>query len=187
MCGRFAYVASSEELKSQFHLSNAIEITQIFNIAPGSQVMCLVKTNADEIQGVVLHCGFIPSWATDWKRFRSVINARAEIIFEKPTFRQVIKSKRCLMPMSGFYEWHQENGRKQPYFFQKNNHELLAVAGLWDTWRHDEEVLHSYCLITTDANPLMQPVQRRMPVILDEAEQEIWLNNTQYVKEQLGV
>ncbi len=87
--------------------------------------------------------------------------------------------------MSGFYEWHQENGRKQPYFFQKKNHELLAVAALWGTWRHDEEVLHSCCLITTDANPLMQPVHRRMPVILDEAEQEIWLNNTQYVKEQL--
>lgn len=185
MCGRFVYVASNEELKSQFHLSNAIEITPRFNIAPGSQVLCLVKTNVDEIQGVVLHWGFIPSWATDGKRFRSVINARAETIFEKPTFRQVIKSKRCLMPMSGFYEWHQENGRKQPYFFQKKNHELLAVAGLWDTWRYDEEVLHSCCLITTDANPLMQPVHHRMPVILDEVEQGIWLNNTQCVKEQL--
>ena len=62
---------------------------------------------------------------------------------------------------------------------------LLAVAALWDTWGHDEEVLHSCCLITTDANPLMQPVHHRMPVILDESEQEIWLNNTQCVKEQL--
>ncbi|HAT7809703.1 TPA: SOS response-associated peptidase [Legionella pneumophila] len=185
MCGRFAYVASNEELKSQFHPSNAIEITPRFNIAPGSQVLCLVKTDEDEVQGVVLHWGFIPSWATDRKKFRNVINARAETIFEKPAFRQVIKSKRCLMPMSGFYEWHQENDRKQPYFFQKKNHELLAVAALWDTWGHDEEVLHSCCLITTDANPLMQPVHHRMPVILDESEQEIWLNNTQCVKEQL--
>lgn len=121
MCGRFAYVASNEELKSQFHPSNAIEITPRFNIAPGSQVLCLVKTDEDEVQGVVLHWGFIPSWATDRKKFRNVINARAETIFEKPAFRQVIKSKRCLMPMSGFYEWHQENDRKQPYFSKKKS------------------------------------------------------------------
>ncbi len=87
--------------------------------------------------------------------------------------------------MSGFYEWHQEDGIKQPYFFQKKNRDLLAVAALWDTWQHEEEVIHSCCLITTDANPLMMPVHHRMPVILDEEAQAIWLNNTQCDKAQL--
>lgn len=185
MCGRFAYIASYDKLKYQFHLSNSIEITPRFNIAPGSEVVCLVETKAYEIQSVLLRWGLIPSWTKDRKKIGSLINARAETLFEKPAFRQPMKSKRCLMPMSGFYEWHQEGGAKQPYFFQKKNHDLLAVAALWDTWQHNDEVIHSCCLITTDANPLMQPVHHRMPVILDEEAQSIWLNNTQCDKAQL--
>nr|WP_237759432.1 SOS response-associated peptidase [Legionella parisiensis] len=185
MCGRFAYVASYDKLKYQFHLSNSIEITPRFNIAPGAELVCLVEADAHEIQSVLLRWGLIPSWVTDRKKIGSLINARAETLFEKPAFRQAMKSKRCLMPMSGFYEWHQEDGMKQPYFFQKKNRDLLAVAALWDTWQHEEEVIHSCCLITTDANPLMLPVHHRMPVILDEEAQAIWLNNTQCDKAQL--
>ncbi|ARM35526.2 SOS response-associated peptidase (plasmid) [Legionella longbeachae] len=185
MCGRFAYVASYDKLKYQFHLSNSIEITPRFNIAPGAEVVCLVETNIHEIQSVLLRWGLIPSWTTDRKKIGSLINARAETLFEKPAFRQLMKSKRCLMPMSGFYEWHHEGGVKQPYFFQKKNHDLLAVAALWDTWQHENEVIHSCCLITTDANSLLEPVHHRMPVILDEEAQAIWLNNTQCDKAQL--
>ncbi|HAT7923605.1 TPA: SOS response-associated peptidase [Legionella pneumophila] len=185
MCGRFAYIASYDKLKYQFHLSKSIEITPRFNIAPGAELVCLVETEAHEIQSVLLRWGLVPSWVTNRKKIGSLINARAETLFEKPAFRHAIKSKRCLMPMSGFYEWHQEDGIKQPYFFQKKNRDLLAVAALWDTWQHEEEVIHSCCLITTDANPLMMPVHHRMPVILDEEAQAIWLNNTQCDKAQL--
>ena len=185
MCGRFAYVASYEKLKYQFRLSNSVEITPRFNIAPGADVVCLVKTSADEVQSVVLHWGLIPSWATDRKKIGSLINARAETLFEKPAFRNAMKSKRCLMPMSGFYEWHEEYGVKQPYYFRKKNHDLLAVAALWDTWHAQDEVIHSCCLITTDANSLMEPVHHRMPVILDEQAQGLWLDNSQCPKEEL--
>nr|WP_223800033.1 SOS response-associated peptidase [Legionella longbeachae] len=185
MCGRFAYIASYNKLKYQFHLSNSIEITPRFNIAPEAEVVCLLKTDTHEIQSVLLRWGLIPSWTKDRKKTESLINARAETIFEKPAFRQAMKSKRCLMPMSGFYEWHDEKGIKQPYFFQKNNYDLLAVAALWDTWQHEEGVIHSCCLITTDVNPLMLPIHHRMPVILDEEAQSIWLNNTQCDKAQL--
>lgn len=113
------------------------------------------------------------------------VNARAETIFVKAAFRQGIKYKRCLIPMSGFYEWHQEEGLKQPYFFQKKNHDLLAVAALWDTWHQNDEVIHSCCLITTDANTLINPVHHRMPVILSEEAQAIWLDNAQCPKEKL--
>lgn len=185
MCGRFAYVASYDKLKCQFNLFNSIEITPRFNIAPGAELVCLVETEAHEIQSVLLRWGLVPSWVTDRKKIGSLINARAETLFEKPAFRQAMKSKRCLMPMSGFYEWHQEDGVKQPYFFQKKNRDLLAVATLWDTWQHEEEVIHSCCLITTDANPFMEPVHHRMPVILDEEAQAIWLNNSQCDTAQL--
>ncbi len=185
MCGRFAYVVSYDKLKYQFNLSNSIEITPRFNIAPGADVVCLVETNAHEVQSVLLRWGLIPSWTTDRKKIGGLINARAETLFEKPAFLQPMKSKRCLMPMSGFYEWHQEDGVKQPYFFQKKNHDLLAVAALWDIWQHEDEVIYSCCLITTDANRIMEPVHHRMPVILDEVAQSIWLNNSQCDKAQL--
>lgn len=135
MCGRFAYVASYEKLKYQFGLTHSIEITPRFNIAPGAEVVCVVQTNPDEIQSIVLHWGLIPSWTTDRKKLGSLINARAETLFEKHAFRGAMKTKRCLMPMSGFYEWHQEEGVKQPCFFRKKNQDLLAVAALWDTWQ----------------------------------------------------
>lgn len=185
MCGRFAYVASYEKLKYEFHLSNSVEITPRFNIAPGADVVCLVKTNTDELQSVVLRWGLIPSWTADRKKIGSLINARAETLFEKSAFRNAMKSKRCLMPMSGFYEWHVEGGVKQPYFFRKINNELLAVAALWDTWQLKTEVIHSCCLITTDANPLMQSVHHRMPVILDKEAQSLWLDNSRCPKEDL--
>lgn len=185
MCGRFAYVASYEKLKYQFHLSNSVEITPRFNIAPGADVVCLLKTDANELQSVVLRWGLIPSWVKDRKKIGSLINARAETLFEKPAFRNAVKSKRCLMPMSGFYEWHVEEGVKQPYFFRKKNQELLAVAAIWDMWQFETEIIHSCCLITSDANPLMEPVHHRMPVILEKDAQSFWLDNSQCPKEEL--
>ncbi|VEB35486.1 Uncharacterised ACR, COG2135 [Legionella sainthelensi] len=119
MCGRFAYIASYETLKYQFNSTNSVEITPKFNIAPGTDVLCLIKTNSHKIQSVLLHWGLIPYWTTDRKKIGSLVNARAETLFEKLAFRNAMKSKRCLMPMSGFYEWHMEAGVKQPYFFRR--------------------------------------------------------------------
>ncbi|WP_115704607.1 SOS response-associated peptidase [Legionella sainthelensi] len=185
MCGRFAYIASYERLKYQFNSTNWVEITPKFNIAPGTDVLCLIKTNSHEVHSVLLYWGLIPYWTTDRKKIGSLVNARAETLFEKPAFRNAMKSKRCLMPMSGFYEWHMESGVKQPYFFRKKNQELLAVAALWDTWQSATEVIHSCCLITTEANFVMQSVHHRMPVILDKEAQSLWLDNSQCPKEEL--
>jgi putative SOS response-associated peptidase YedK len=178
MCGRFAYIPTSEQLKYQFQLSQELSVPARFNIAPGSSVVCLIKTDAKEAQGILLHWGLIPFWTKDRTKIRPLANARGETVFEKPAFRQIIKTKRCLMPMSGFYEWHEEEHVKQPYFFRKKNKELLAVAALWDTWQHGEEVLHSCCLLTTSANSLIQPIHHRMPVLLDKESQGLWLDNT---------
>ena len=120
MCGRFAFIASYETLKVHYALANSVDITPRFNIAPGADVLCLVKTSSDELQAVVLHWGLIPSWAMDKKKIGSLINARAETLFEKPAFRSAMKTRRCLMLMSGFFEWHVENGIKLLSYFYKD-------------------------------------------------------------------
>lgn len=185
MCGRFALIASYEKIKYQFHPENEMVVTPRYNIPPGTPVLCLVAPEPESIQCVEFHWGLIPSWATDRRKIGSLINARAETVFEKPAFHTAMKSKRCLMPMSGFFEWHQEGNVKQPYYFQKSDRSLLAIAALWDTWYHEDEVIHSCCLLTTEANELMEPVHHRMPVLLNEEEQITWLDNSHCNKEQL--
>lgn len=180
MCGRFAYISSSERLNYQFQLSSAVEVAPRYNIAPGTDILCIVQTEAFERVSVLLRWGLIPSWVKEKKKMSALINARGDSVFEKPAFRHAIKSKRCIVPMSGFYEWKVEVGRKQPYYFRKKNSDLLAVAALWDTWQHQEEVIHSCCLITTEANQLMSPIHHRMPVLLDEAAQVAWLDNAPF-------
>jgi putative SOS response-associated peptidase YedK len=113
-------------------------------------------------------------------------NARADTIYQKPAFRHALKSKRGIIVMSGFYEWHAEDGIKQPYYIKHQLDEYLAIAAIWDTCQIDTEVIHSCCLITTDANPMMSAVHHRMPVILSKEEQGIWLNNEEYQPEQLN-
>lgn len=185
MCGRFAYVAAKDRLKYQFNLANAIDAPSRFNIAPGADILCIMQTNIDEKVALLLQWGLIPSWVKDRSKMRPLINARCDTVLEKPSFRQAIKSRRCLIPMSGFYEWREEVTGKQPYFFKKNNEALLAVAALWETWQQDDVVFHTCCLITTDANALVGPVHNRMPLLLDERAQELWLDNSTFDELQL--
>lgn len=185
MCGRFAFIPKYDKLQYQFHVNDISEITPRYNIAPGASVLVLCSPDAIQINAVYLRWGLIPFWANDKKGAGALTNARAETIFEKPAFRQSIKSKRGIMVMSGFYEWRIEQGIKQPYYIKQEKDEYLAIAALWDTWQLDEEVIHSCCLITTRANPLMEPIHHRMPVILSKEHQSLWLSNQQYHQEQL--
>jgi len=94
MCGRFAFVASHQKLQYQFHPTNTVEITPRFNIAPGADVVCLIQTNANDMQSILLRWGLIPSWTSDKKKIGSLINARAETLFEKPAFRNLMSGGR---------------------------------------------------------------------------------------------
>nr|WP_233588703.1 SOS response-associated peptidase [Legionella sp. km535] len=147
--------------------------------------MFLCSPDGMQINELHLRWGLIPFWAKDKKEVGMLINARAETLFEKPAFCQPIKSKRGIMVMSGFYEWHLEQGIKQPYYVTSKNQEYLAIAALWDTWQSGDEVIHSCCLITTDANELMRPIHHRMPVLLSKEDQMIWMNNQEYNPGQL--
>jgi putative SOS response-associated peptidase YedK len=186
MCGRFAFVPQYDKLRYQFHLNEIVDSTPRYNIAPASSVLFLCSTDDGQINPFYLHWGLIPFWAKDKKSIGALINARAETIFEKPAFKHVLKSKRGIIVMSGFYEWRVEQGIKQPYYVKQQQDEYLAIAAIWDTCQLDMEVIHSCCLITTSANQLMSPIHQRMPVILSKADQLVWMNNQEYHPEQLS-
>jgi putative SOS response-associated peptidase YedK len=125
--------------------------------------------------------GLIPFWVKDEKAAKEIrkntVNARAESIFEKPSFRSSIREKRCLVIADGFFEWREYSGKKYPYYIRLKSHEIFSMAGIYDYWRDKR----TFSIITTEANPLMSKihnVKKRMPVILKKKDEEIWLDNS---------
>jgi len=131
--------------------------------------------------------GLIPFWVRDRKTAEEVrlktMNARAESIFEKPSFRHAAEQKHCLVLADGFFEWQEYKGKNYPYYIRLKNHEPFAMAGLWDSWKNPEtaEVLHTYTVITTKANPLMEQIhnkKKRMPAILPKDHECKWIDSS---------
>jgi len=120
----------------------------------------------------MLRWGLVPSWAKDPSIGVRMINARAETIAEKPSFRSAFKHRRCLIPTDGYYEWAKAGKKKQPYFIRMKDRQPFAMAGLWESWKSPEgETIETFTIITCEANSMMKPFHHRMPVILDE---ELW-------------
>jgi putative SOS response-associated peptidase YedK len=122
--------------------------------------------------------GLVPRWQrSDGKRGVAPINARAETLLEKPMFRGLTKSKRCIVPASGFYEWRKVDGRKQPYYLTSEDGDPWGFAGLYDlTHDEDNDAAGSFTIITTSANSAVAPVHERMPVILRREDEEEWVS-----------
>ena len=130
--------------------------------------------------------GLIPSWAKDPKIGHRLINARAETLQEKPSFRSAFKRRRCLILADGFYEWLKLESNKQPYYIHLQDRQLFAFAGLWEEWHSQQhEVIVSCCIITTEANELIKPLHHRMPLILSCDTYSQWLDPTINVTNQL--
>jgi putative SOS response-associated peptidase YedK len=127
-----------------------------------------------------LKWGLVPSWSKDAEIGNRMINARAETITEKPSFREAFKSRRCVIPTSGFYEWQKATGgnTKQPFYFYLKEKEVFGFAGLWETWidKQTGEELETCTIITTEANEVLKPVHERMPVILNAESYDEWLD-----------
>ena len=123
--------------------------------------------------------GAYPFLVKDRKISTHLINARAETLSEKPSFRGAYKKRRCLIPATGFYEWHKTGDGKQAYNICREDQQLFAFAGLWEYWEHDAETLYSCTIITTAANALMQPIHERMPVIIAKPHYRKWLDSHQ--------
>jgi putative SOS response-associated peptidase YedK len=130
--------------------------------------------------------GLVPFWAKDVSIGDRLINARAETITEKPAYRRAFERRRCIIPADGFYEWQAVEGKrqKQPYFIRRRDGEPLAFAGVWESWydpnEEDPPRLRSCAIVTTSANPELTPLHERMPVVLEEADWDEWLDREQH-------
>lgn len=175
MCGRYSLICI-DDLGNRFRVHNPmIGARSKFNVAPASEMPVIVRKDADEL--VLMRWGLIPHWTKDIKTAPKPINARAESLAEKPMFAPLLKSGRCLVPASGFYEWKTEGKHKVPFYFTVPDEPLFAFAGLYDTWHGpDGTPLMTYTIITCDANPLLAAVHDRMPVILTRENEERWLS-----------
>lgn len=193
MCGRFASKAKPEQVKKEFKVGklNSNLFEPRFNIAPSQMIDAVFAPEAERIFSQ-LKWGLIPHWAKDAEIGKRMINARAETITEKPSFREAFKNRRCIIPASGFYEWQRQGtGGKQPFYFYLKDKEVFGFAGLWESWidKQTGEELETCTIITTEANDVLKPVHERMPVILKPANYDEWLNakfkNTDKLQELL--
>ncbi|MDP5276377.1 SOS response-associated peptidase [Chengkuizengella axinellae] len=181
MCGRFTITVTIDELLSRY-LIESVPFRYIprYNAAPGQLITSIIANKGKNRIGQ-LKWGLVPSWAKDEKIGYKLINARAETLQEKASFKKIVHNKRCIIPVDGFYEWKKTNGMKQPMRIQLKDQSVFSLAGLYDTWVNSEgEKLHSCTIITTEPNQLMLHIHDRMPVILNREEENQWLNHEQY-------
>jgi putative SOS response-associated peptidase YedK len=177
MCGRFAFYSPSEATAALFGVSASIAVEPRFNIAPSQYIVGIRETDEAGRELAMFRWGLVPFWAKDPAIGNRMINARAETVAEKPSFRAAYRHRRCLVLADGFYEWKKEGTGKVPYFISLANGEPFAFAGLWETWqsKETEEIIQSTTLITTAANDFISTVHHRMPVILQPDTADRWL------------
>jgi putative SOS response-associated peptidase YedK len=181
MCGRFVLSTPGQALAAQFsQLSVAAAPATVdrFNVAPSQDIPALRRNQeSGEAEWAELQWGLIPSWAKDPAIGARMINARSETVAEKPSFRTPFRRRRCIVPMTGFYEWKRSGSKKQPFYFRSSGPGVLAVAGLWEHWDSaGGEFVETVAMLTTSANELMSPIHHRMPVLLDADGCKRWLD-----------
>ena len=175
MCGRFYLDAPDELVLSYFGLDEGIHLQPRYNIAP-SQDVAIVRAAAQARELAYLRWGLVPAWSREEKTRYSMINARADTIADKPSYREPFRKRRCLVPASGFYEWRKMSHGKQPYRIGRTDNGIMALAGLWEHWEGEGKSVDSCSIIVTEANDCIRPVHDRMPVILDPDQFDAWLN-----------
>lgn len=200
MCGRFAQVFQIEDLEHIERIINsalgvdqrmiemfAANYSPSYNIAPTQYATIIHSPAKDRLAVSRSHFGLIPSWAKDKARSASMINARSETIADKPAFRDLYRSRRCLLPINGFYEWQKLTSKsKQPWYIHRADDEPIFLAGVCDTWldpEHGHSEVDSFSLITTQANEFMADKHHRMPVILEPQAISRWFDRTSEPRE----
>lgn len=180
MCGRFTLGHSAEDIASAFRLTETPDWKPRYNLAPTQTIPAIVEAPETHARAFKpLRWGLIPSWSKDSAIGTKLINARAETVCEKPSFRDAFKRRRCLIIADGFYEWKKQSGKKQPFHFRLASGELFAFAGLWERWHSpDGDTIETGTIITTIANDLTATVHDRMPVILQPEQYDRWLDST---------
>lgn len=179
MCGRYTQTRTLEGLVEAYDLEVTAEARGVqpsYNIAPSQGAAVIPQASRRVL--TFMQWGLVPHWARDPSIGLKMINARAETLRSKPAFRGLLRSKRCLVPASGFFEWTRgTSGGRQPVYFFPGDGVPWAFAGLWDC-RHDEEggAWMTFTIITCEANARVRPVHARMPVILDPEAAAVWVD-----------
>ena len=195
MCGRYALNISGDDLALEYNANNpnTAYTASNWNISPTTTIPFISESkNGSVTRDINLASwGLIPSWAKDSSRQANAINARVESISEKPTFRSAFKSRRCLVPVSGYYEWATELGQyrpKQPFFISNKESKTLAIAGIYEKWVNPEsnQVLTTAAIITRSAVGIVAPIHNRMPVILPSTLWADWLTPNELSKNEVA-
>ena len=183
MCGRYALKTSTPELARMLGVnmscvpSAGAELEPSYNVAPSQPVVSCHLGRMGDRRLARMRWGLIPSWSKDGASKFPMINARAETIMEKPSYRTPFRFRRCLIPADGFYEWQKIGERKQPHFIRMRSREPFAFAGIWERWKPSEGTAVVSCsVITTTANDTLQPIHPRMPVILERDSFDAWMD-----------
>jgi putative SOS response-associated peptidase YedK len=200
MCGRFAQVFQTQDLEQiERIMTQALGVDDSLielwaanhqpthNACPTQYATVLHQPSSGRIGATQAHFGLIPSWSKNRDRAGSMINARSETLSAKPAFRDLYRSRRCLIPISGFYEWQKVPGTptkqsaKQPWYIRRADEHPMLIAGLWDTWldpAHGHCEVDSFTIITTNANEFIADKHHRMPVILEPESISTWFDRT---------
>lgn len=177
MCGRFTLTKDREEIEERFEIQiDPTMFIKTYNAAP-CQILPVISNEKPE-QASFYRWGLIPHWAKDKRIGNKLINARAETIQEKPSFRDAVRKRRCLVISDGFYEWKRSGTKKRPYRITLKDEILFAFAGLWEEWRGpDGSVIKSFTIITVPPNQLVQSIHNRMPAILPPEGEKLWISH----------
>lgn len=182
MCGRFTITATPDQLQKSFPgIAIPAQMTPRYNIAPTQPIAVIPNNGRNAVDFFVW--GLIPSWAKDPSIGNQLINARAETLAEKPSFRTAYKRRRCLILTDGFFEWQKNPGGKgkTPHYITLADHQPFAFAGLWEQWfSPDGSEIKSATIITTEPNELMAQLHNRMPVILHPEDYALWLDPAEH-------
>ena len=181
MCGRYALKATAAELRPLFGFVEHPNLAPRYNIAPTQEAPVIRQRRDPPGERTIgnLRWGLIPPWAQGPKAGPPLINARAETLLEKPTFRNAFRRRRCLVPADGYYQWREGDASKQPYLVTRRDHGIFAFAGIWERFgpRHDPAAaIDSFTIITSDANEFLRPFHHRMPVVLSPEAYASWLD-----------
>ena len=176
MCGRLEIHSALEIIAKVFGIGpGTFEYSPSYNIAPSQEILLIVNDGKRRL--VRSRWGFVPSWSKELSAGYKMINARAESVADKPSFRSAFQNQRCLVVADGFYEWKKEGTKKRPFYIRLKSGKPFGLAGLYNIWKSPEgEQICTSTIITTDANEIIQPLHDRMPVITSPDAYDLWLD-----------
>lgn len=185
MCGLYSFRRSPEEVRGLFKYQELAAFPPREHIGPGGPI-AIVRMEGGRRIFALVRWGFIPSWMKEIKPGRPLINARAESVLGKPSFRNAMKRRRCLLPADGFFQWKGDgSGTKQPFHIHRPEHQLFAIAGLWEPWMGaDGSEIDTSLIITTPANRTLAAIHDRMPAIIMPGDFDLWLDCDRFSAEE---